>query len=400
MEYLLEWFVSVSGSDWKWYAKILAGNDTLLTKSHQAGLYVPKPVIFDLFPNVARSAEVNPRQTFPVEIDSHRESASVTAIWYNNKTRNETRITGWGGKKSPLLDPDSTGSLCIFAFHFSAKKTVDLCKVWLCAGVEEEDFVIDRIGAIEPGEGAYIDPATLKRQRVEPLPKDFSCRLAPNEIPVEWKFTFPEAAAVVAKSIDNLPSAKSLSADKRLLKRRECEFEIFRSIEVIVVLPRVREGFSTVDLFVNYANVVTNRRKSRSGASLELQAKAIFQEENLTHSHDEISEERKRPDFLFPSAEAYRDPAFPTERLQMLAVKTTCKDRWRQIINEADRIERKYLLTLQEGVSPHQFAEMKAANVSLVVPGPIQAKYVDALKPELLTLQDFIRMTREKCAMH
>ncbi len=39
----------------------------------------------------------------------------------------------------------------------------------------------------------------------------------------------------------------------------------------------------------------------------------------------------------------------------MLATKARCKDRWCQILNEADRIERKHLLTLRQGVSESQF---------------------------------------------
>ena len=163
------------------------------------------------------------------------------------------------------------------------------------------------------------------------------------------------------------------------------------------MLPRIREGFATVDLSVSFANTVTNRRKSRSGASLELHARTIFDEERLPYSHDEISEGRKRPDFLFPSAEAYRTSSFPAERLQMLAVKTTCKDRWRQILNEADRIPRKYLLTLQEGVSHHQFSEMTTEGVSLVVPTPIHGSYPKNIRPQLLSLSEFIKVTRTRC---
>jgi hypothetical protein len=187
------------------------------------------------------------------------------------------------------------------------------------------------------------------------------------------------------------------SPDDRLLRRRECEFELFRSIEDLVVLPRIREGFATVDLFMSFAHSVTNRRKSRSGASLELHAKKIFDEEALPHSHDEISEGRKRPDFLFPSAEKYRSPSFPTERLRMLAVKTTCKDRWRQILNEADRIPTKHLLTLQEGVSPHQFEEMQAAGVALVVPRRLHSKYPPEMRQHLVTVTDFIAITKAAC---
>jgi hypothetical protein len=49
----------------------------------------------------------------------------------------------------------------------------------------------------------------------------------------------------------------------------------------------------------------------------------------------------------------------------MLAAKTTVKDRWRQVLNEANRIETKHLLTLQEGVPEGQFTEMQDAKVNL-----------------------------------
>lgn len=394
---LIGWLASVSGADWHWFLKILAGNDTLLNKSHQAGLYIPKPVVFDLFPEIAASDDVNPRQSFPVHIDSHGDYTVATAIWYNNKTRNEARITGWGGKKSPLLDPDSTGSLCIVAFHRGGTGNSDGCRVWLCSTPDEEDTILDRCGPVEPGEGIFYEPAKFEKVTFATLPKDTPCRMTEEQLPESWRYMFPEAVDIVSRAVANLPSALTLSPDKRLVRRRDCEFEIFRSIEALVVLPRIRERFATVDLFVNFANSVTNRRKSRSGASLELHAKAIFDEESLAYSYDEISENRKRPDFLFPSAEAYHRSTFPADKLQMLGVKTTCKDRWRQIINEADRVRDKYLLTLQEGVSPHQFAEMKAERVSLVVPTRLQARYPESVRPHLVSFQDFIRITKIKC---
>ncbi|MNT78016.1 Type-2 restriction enzyme EcoRII [compost metagenome] len=79
----------------------------------------------------------------------------------------------------------------------------------------------------------------------------------------------------------------------------------------------------------------------------------------------------------------------------MLAVKTTCKDRWRQVLNEANRVDRIHLFTLQEGVSPHQFAEMKDANVKLVVPKPLHTKYPDEVRDKLMTLNDFIVETKD-----
>jgi hypothetical protein len=83
----------------------------------------------------------------------------------------------------------------------------------------------------------------------------------------------------------------------------------------------------------------------------------------------------------------------------MLGVKTTCKDRWRQILNEADRIDTKHLITLQEGVSIDQFKEMQSANVRLVVPTPLHRSYPEKIRHELISLADFISETKSICAL-
>lgn len=74
----------------------------------------------------------------------------------------------------------------------------------------------------------------------------------------------------------------------------------------------------------------------------------------------------------------------------MLAAKTTCRDRWRQILNEADRIEKKHLLTLQEGVSEAQFREMDEANIQLVAPRALLGKFPKSVRPRIQTLQGFM----------
>lgn len=78
----------------------------------------------------------------------------------------------------------------------------------------------------------------------------------------------------------------------------------------------------------------------------------------------------------------------------MLAAKTTCKDRWRQILNEADRIPVKHLATLQEGVSRNQYDEMKKAGVRMIVPAPLHKRYPKEIRPELLTVDQFISMVK------
>ena len=112
--------------------------------------------------------------------------------------------------------------------------------------------------------------------------------------------------------------------------------------------------------------------------------------EGTDFEHGPQSEPGKRPDFLFPSQAAYRDPDFPAARLRMLATKTTCRDRWRQVLNEADRIPVKHLLTLQEGVSEAQFREMTQANVQLVVPEPLIDKFPASIRADIQTLESFM----------
>lgn len=399
---LLTWMEQVTGPEWVWYVKYLSGNDTLANGTHQAGPYVPKDLIFALFPSLKEAREENPRAEFGALIDSHNVAVWATVIWYNNRlrggTRNECRITNWGGSASPLLDPESTGSLCVFAFHKPDRRDVDVCQVWLCRTPQEEELVLDRAGPIEPGVGRVHRAGDRQLSLLDERIPDSPCSLSDRELKVEWLLEFPEAQQIVQIAVSRLPSATRHSPDERLLARRECEFEIFRSIEKAAVLPRIKEGFATVDLFVDFANIVTNRRKARSGASLELQTRRVFDEEKLPYSHDEVSENRKRPDFLFPSAEAYRDAKRAPATLRMLAAKTTCKDRWRQILNEADRIDVKHLLTLQHGVSIHQFKEMQDAKVQLVVPAKLISKYPEPLHDKIMTLSQFIESTRIQCS--
>jgi len=185
-----------------------------------------------------------------------------------------------------------------------------------------------------------------------------------------------------------------MTPDMRLLSRRECEYEVFRSVEEALELPNIKKGFDNVDDFISRAQTILQRRKARSGRSLELHTREIFIEEGLEEGKNfslgSESDPGKKPDFIFPSEAAYKNANYSQSKLRMLAVKTTCKDRWRQILNEADRIQTKHLLTLQEGVSENQFREMSNARVRLVVPEPLINRYPKSVRPHLQSLESFI----------
>ena len=286
-----------------------------------------------------------------------------------------------------MLDPESTGALTVFAFGVTGANEVADCHVWVCRHETEEDLVEDRVGPVEPGKWLIWPPEQggLLPGIVAPIVRA-SCWLDAGEMPPGWLAKFPSGADIIRKAVELRPD-HGLDPDRRLLRRRECEFELFRSVEQAVELPHIVAGFATIDTFIARAQTILQRRKARSGHSLELHARAIFIEERLVENsqfaHQPESEPGKRPDFLFPSQAAYRDPCFPADQLRMLAVKTTCRDRWRQILNEADRIPAKHLLTLQEGVSETQFGEMTRAGVQLGVPAGLADKFARTVLPQL-----------------
>ena len=123
---------------------------------------------------------------------------------------------------------------------------------------------------------------------------------------------------------------------------------------------------------------------------MERHLRVVFNEEKIVYAPQPTTESGNRPDFIFPSQAAYDNPAYPAGRLRMLAAKTTVKERWRQIIEEANRIPVKHLITLQQGVSENQFAQMRHANVRLVVPKSLHSNYPQSVRQELMTLQDFV----------
>lgn len=396
---LPDWIAEFARPGNVWYLKRLSANDTLANGAHQAGPYFPKELLFEVLPQLQIREMLNPRCGVQVWVDSHPEAREVTAIWYNNRlhggTRDETRITGWGGGASALLDPDSTGALTAFVFEESVGNGMPSLHVWVCNGYEDEVFE-DLVGPVDPGKSVIWRPGVATNLFSPALPR-VSCALAREELPSAWLAEFPRAADIVHKTVELRP-LQSEGPDERLLRRRACEFELFQSVERTWEEPKIAAGFRSIDEFLTLAQTILQRRKSRSGRSLELHAKEIFAEEGLLQGRDFDhgcnSEGEKKPDFLFPSAAAYRDPDWPVARLRMLAAKTTARDRWRQVLNEADRLQTKHLLTLQEGVSLNQFSEMEAAQLRLVVPKSLMDKYPAAVRPRLISLESFIAEVR------
>lgn len=397
---LTTWLNTWSRRDAVWYAKRLAANDTLATNAHQAGPYIPKEFLFNVVPVLNRPDIQNPDYRLPLTIDSHGDQREVRAVWYNNRlfggTRNEARITNFGGRSSALLDPENTGALAVFVFLIGQGGVTTEVRVWVARNASEEEAIEDRIGPVEPGRWLLWSPAHEIKPELfaASAQAKANCHLRPEDMPAGWRTGFPSGLEIIRKTIELRP-ATGLDVDRRIITRRNCEYEVFLSVEEVNELPRIRSGFADIEEFIARAQTILQRRKSRSGKSLELHTREILLEEGFVEgtmfSHQPESDPGKKPDFLFPSQDAYKNTDFPAESLRMLAVKTTCKDRWRQILTEANRVATKHLLTLQEGVSENQFREMTAEGVRLVVPRELHDSYPESVRPRLLSLEAFIR---------
>lgn len=80
----------------------------------------------------------------------------------------------------------------------------------------------------------------------------------------------------------------------------------------------------------------------------------------------------------------------------MLGVKSACKDRWRQVLAEADRIEHKHLLTLEASISKHQTDEMQAKNLQLVLPRGLHGIYALEQQTWLMDISSLAELVRER----
>jgi hypothetical protein len=190
--------------------------------------------------------------------------------------------------------------------------------------------------------------------------------------------------------------------DGTLMTWMETEELLFRTLERHIIGEQLVKGFQasdgavSVDGFLQFSLSVQNRRKSRVGLAFENHLEVIFERCGLRFDRTAVTENRARPDFLFPGSAAYHDPASDAEQLTVLGVKSTCKDRWRQVLAEADRVPRKHLLTLETAISRQQTTEMQEKGLQLVVPRALHETYYPDQRGWLMDLKQFVALVQER----
>jgi len=362
--------------------KFISPNDTGATGAHQAGFYLPKSAWEIYTPNTptkGRNAE------HYVKIEWHDERTTESVVhWYGQGTRSEYRLTRFGAD-FPFLIPDTVGDLLMLVptnrTNFNAyvfDQEDDIEEVIASLGLQPfEHWAIYKNGA------AQIEDtdACLEKQF-----QTFAKTL--QKFPTEEVFS-NATHEMLAHCFKELPKN---SLDDKLLKYYSTEYRLFQVIERQICQTEIGRLFKDVDDFLHTAASIMNRRKSRAGRSLENHVDNVLSEANIPHEMQPHID--GKPDVIFPSKEAYLDPKYPTEKLLVMGVKTTCKDRWRQILNEGKKVPHKHILTLQPSISSNQLTEMHEAGVTLVVPRRLQNEYPRNHPLKILTVEDFVSEAR------
>ena len=193
------------------------------------------------------------------------------------------------------------------------------------------------------------------------------------------------------------------SPDVAIVEWVSMEHTLFQTLERHRIHDAVSAGFllpngeTDINGFLELSLSVLNRRKSRAGGALERHLGVIFEAHGLQHATQATTEGKKKPDFLFPSATAYKDLSYPENRLTVLGSKTSLKDRWRQVLTEANRVTHKHLFTLQPAISLNQTNEMRAHNLQLVIPQSLhEAGFAPDQASWLMNLQEFIQLVKDR----
>ena len=307
--------------------------------------------------------------------------------YYSSK--NELRITKFG-RNFPFLNPEQTGALFVFT-----RQDTDQYSAFFLETEEDIEQFLSTFGIGPTETNRMIDTGNVLPETHENIAIQDFIRTLTVDFPLSDVMS--AAARDIQNGVYNHLEYIRTNPDRKIIEWTNTEYALFRAIEHARYGDKISHGFSTVDEFITMANMVLNRRKSRAGKSLEHHLSAIFDGNDIVYAAQVVTEGNKKPDFLFPSQAAYHNAAFPTEKLVSLAAKTTCKDRWRQVINEADRLRGmpKYLCTLQQGVSPAQMDEMQAENVILVVPKPYIKAYPEDRRDRIWTVSKFVEFVRE-----
>lgn len=339
--------------------------------------------------------------------ESASQTCSASVTWYDARERQPHRSPEYRlyYQANEVMARAEVGDLLIVGITPSGKLAVIVAEAdtppewqlaWLFDSPRTERFKVSaETNRTEIGfaERYILAQLGLQRSQYEILSDD-----ALSKMLNIFGERFPTTKEFSAHARASLGHSISVDPDMAIIQCFEREEALFMLLEEHIVKKRLETGFHTMDEFASFAKSWINRRYARAGYSFENHLKYIFDRENIKYSSQNTTEVNKRPDFIFPSIEAYHNAPeeLVNKLVTMLAAKTSAKDRWRQVLNEAHRLQTKYLITLEPSISESQTDEMREAHLRLVVPQEVQKSYTGNQQDWILTLAQFLEVVRKR----
>lgn len=361
--------------------KFISRNEVGSTGGHQCGFYLPKSA-WRMFTAIPPEKNKNFKSFVQIKWPENFITESLIT-WYGIGTRSEYRLTRFG-RKFPWLDESLVGSLLVLIPF-----TLTQFNAYVLQSDEEIEAFLSTLGIDTLGGwGVFSKGKAQLETEDECLNRVYESIIQKLEDFPTGKLLAMRAREAVKVCLGNIDG---FSPDDKLIKWMSSEYQLFRKLEDKVSLPVIRQEFENVEAFISVAATIMNRRKSRAGHSFEYHLEQLLIDADLPFDRQPSIDGRVKPDLLFPGKKEYEDSAFPVSKLLVAGLKTTCKDRWRQILNEGRRIPEKHLITLQEGISKNQLVEMREANVTLVVPKKFHKGYDTNTGIRLLSMDGFLK---------
>lgn len=365
--------------------KFVSPNDLGLTGGHQKGFYLPNSV-HKIFTPSPPERGVN--SDFPVEVIWDDGTVTNSVIKWYGVAKSEYRLTSFNRIRGfSYLSPEKVGALLVLVpksmgtvHAYMLTDDQDFEDIQAALGVE----VVDRwvLFGSSAARSSLTESECLNLRHSEFVRslKDF---------PSTSVFSEETQASLIQCSKGFFDEA----VDEQLLKLVRAEYELFKKVESVLCNEQITQKFSAIENFLEVAQSILQRRKSRAGKSLENHVEYLLKRADLPFER-QSNVEGTKPDILIPGKTQYEDANWPIEKLYVLGIKTTCKDRWRQVTQEAPRIPDKYILTLQNGITKSQLEEMQRLRVKLVVPKDLHSYYPRGFESQVLSVGAFVERIR------
>lgn len=351
------------------FMKFLSPNDTGATGTHQSGVLIPK-TLWQYFTPQAPTKGVNSEHPILISWQNGENTESMVK-WYGRETRSEYRITRFQ-RKIPF-----------FGKRYGAEYVGSLLMMVKTAPDVYRAFVFDAdddVEEIQSSLGVEMLTSWTVYDETEGLPvyDENSCLEKALESFVMAISAFPSGDEMTQAAFETLKQCiinfDTLTSDERLMRSVKAEYQLFRLVENKVEKKRVAGPFDDIERFLEIAKSIDGRRKSRAGRALENQLHYILLEADVPHEMRAKSIQGD-PDCVVPSAAVYHASDDPDQDVAIIGIKTTCKDRWRQVLEEAPKVKQRLLFTTQQGMSKKTFDAMVASSIRLVVPQEIHPMY-------------------------